>query len=154
MTTIVVDSEMGYMAADRMATDNDCGVTIECPKIKILELKDGIHMLGSSGMESSATIFEEWYESEDNEYCDPLEDIEPDDEFTTVILKPDFTIWVADKFYRPYQVHSRWYATGSGGPFAWAVLMAGCGIKPAMETAIKMDPNSGLGYDIEYLQDY
>ena len=60
--------------------------------------------------------------------------------------------WVADKFMRPYEIHSRWYATGTGGPFAWAVLMAGCGIEKAMETALKMDPNSGFGFDLEYLE--
>ena len=59
MTTIVVDREMGYMAADRMASSNDCEVAIECPKIRTLELSDGTHLMASSGNESSATIFEE-----------------------------------------------------------------------------------------------
>ena len=151
MTTIVVDREMGYMAADRMASSNDCEVAIECPKVRVLELSDGIHLMASAGHEASAQIFEEWYESEDDELLDPLEDMEDVDKFTTVILTPHYEIWIADHMYRMYQVHSRWYAAGTGGPFAWAVLMAGCGIDKAMTTAIKMDPNSGFGYDVEHL---
>jgi len=80
--------------------------------------------------------------------------MEENDKFTTVILKPNCEIWVADHFYRPYRVHSRWYCTGTGGPFAWAILRAGCGIEKAMSTAIEMDPHSGFGYDIERLEDY
>ena len=151
VTTIVVDRKMGYMAADRMATSNDCEVACEYPKIRTLELSDGTHLMASSGHEASAQIFEEWHESESEEYLDPLEDMEDIDKFTTIILNPDCEIWVADHFYRMYKIHSRWYATGTGGPFAWAVLMAGCGIDKAMNTAIKMDPNSGFGYDIEHI---
>ena len=47
-------------------------------------------------------------------------------------------------------IHHRWYAAGSGGVYAWAVLEAGCGIDKAMQTAIKMDPNSGFGYQIRH----
>jgi len=159
MTTIVCDSKMGYMAADRCATSNDCEVACEYPKIRVIEKDDGVHFLATSGYEGSGQIFEEWYEyefKEDGEFSfsEPLEDMEENDKFTTVILKPNCEIWVADHFYRPYRVHSRWYCTGTGGPFAWAILRAGCGIEKAMSTAIEMDPHSGFGYDIERLEDY
>jgi len=155
MTTIVVDSEKGFIAADRMAVSNDCEVSCECPKIRQVSFDDGTHLLASSGMESSAQVFEDWYGNADfdfDEPPEPLEDMEDVDKFTTIILKPNREIWVADHFYRPYRIHSRWYATGTGGPFAWAVLVAGCGIDKAMKTAIKMDPNSGFGYDIVHLK--
>ncbi len=129
MTTIVVDSKIGYMAADRMATSNDCDVCIECPKIKRVTLSDGDHLMASAGHEGSAQIFEEWYESDDDECLDPLEDMEDIDKFTTVILTPAHEIWLADHFYRMYRVHSRWYAAGRGSSFACAILEAGCGIE-------------------------
>ena len=159
MTTIVVDGKMGYIAADRMATSNDCEVACEYPKIRVLQKPDGVHFLATAGYEGSGQIFEEWYEYEfeegaDYEMLEPLEDMEEEDKFTTVILNADGEIWLADHFYRPYQVHSRWYCAGSGGPFAWAVLEAGCGIDKAMKTAIKMDPSSGFGYDIERMEEY
>ncbi len=158
MTTIVVDREMGYIAADRMSTSNDSEVAIECPKIHKLELPDGIHLIACAGAEGSSQIFENWYESGDWE--DPIDALNEDD-FTAIILTPDYDIWIADKFMCPYQLYPglphgkrrrRWYAAGTGGPFAWAVLWAGCGIDVAMETAIAMDPSSGYGFDIEYLE--
>jgi len=148
MTTIVVDGEMGFMAADRMATSNDGDVACEYPKLR----KCGAGIIASAGHEAPATMFEEWFEHGDwDDPLDPLELGEADD-FTAVMLLPNCEIWLADKFMRPYEIHTRWYAAGSGGVFAWAVLMAGCGIEKAMETAIKMDPNSGFGFDLEYLE--
>ncbi len=149
MTTIVVDAEMAYMAADRMATSNDGDVCCEYPKIRRCEKG----LIASAGNEGPATIFEDWFENgEWDEPLEPMEQLEEYDSFTAVMLIDD-QIWVADKFMRPYPIHSRWYAAGTGGPFAWAVLMAGCGIEKAMKTAIKMDPNSGFGHDIEYLHE-
>ena len=149
MTTIVVDREMGYMAADRMATSNDGEVACEYPKIR----KCGAGLIACAGHESPATIFEEWFEYGDwDKPLETMESIDEDYDFTAVMLLPNCEIWLADKFMRPYEIHSRWYAAGSGGPFAWAVLMAGCGIEKAMNTAIKMDPNSGFGFDLEYLK--
>ena len=149
MTTIVVDSSMGFIAADRMATSNDCEVACEYPKIK--RMKD-VGLVASSGSEGPAQIVEDWIEFGD--WDEPLDEMDVgDDDFTVVILTEDCEIKIVDRFCRPYDVFSRWYATGTGGPFAWAVLEAGCGIKKAMTTAIKMDPNSGFGYDIEYLSE-
>lgn len=154
MTTIVCDQEMGYMAADRQATSNDCEVAIECPKIRQIEMTDGIHLVASAGNESPATIFEDWYTSGDwDEPPDDFSSIDEEDSFTSIILTPNSEIWVADKFCKPCRIHSRWYAIGTGGPFAWAALVAGCGIERAMETAIKMDPHSGFDFDLVYLSD-
>ncbi len=148
MTTIVVDSEMGYIAADRMATSNDGEVACEYPKIR----KCGAGIIACAGHEGPATIFEEWFEfGEWHEPLLPMEGLDIGDDFTAVMLTPDSEIWLADKFMRPYEWHTRWYAAGTGGVIAWAILEAGCGIEKAMKTAIKMDPSSGFGFDVEYL---
>ena len=154
MTTIAVDSHVGVMAADRRQVSNDVEVIMECNKISKIDLEDGIHLVGCSGHESPAAIFLDWYEYGDEyETPDPIDlDIEEED-FEAVILAPDGTILVADRFMSPYEIKNRFYCSGTGGPFAWAVLKAGCGIKKAIETAISMDPYSGGGYDIIYLQD-
>lgn len=142
------------MAADRQATSNECDVAIECPKIRRVEMDDGVHLVASAGNEAPATIFEDWYAQGDwDEPPDDMSSIEDEDSFTTLILTPKSEIWVADKFCKPVRIHSRWYAIGSGGAFAWAVLVAGCGIDKAMETAIKMDPHSGFGFDVVFLEE-
>ena len=154
MTTIVADQEMGYLAADRKAVSNDGEVNTLYPKIRQIEIDGEIHLVAYSGNEGPAQIFEEWYEFGDwDEPLDSMESLDEEEDFTAVILQPDGTLMLADKFMRPYLIHERWYAAGTGGVFAWAVLKAGCGIARAMETAIEMDPNSGLGYDVVYLSD-
>ena len=148
MTTIVVDREMGYMAADRMATTNDCEVAIVCPKIRRI---DGVGLVASSGSEGPALLVEDWLENgEWDEPLDPIE-VDEDNDFTTIFLTDESEIFVVDKFCRPYAVETRWYATGSGGIIALSILEAGCGIEKAMETAQRLDPNSGLGYDVVHL---
>lgn len=150
MTTIVVDSEMGYMAADCMATSNDCEVAIECPKIKRMK---NVGLVASSGHEGPSQMVEEWLEYGDwDNPLDPI-DISDDADFTTVVLTEDYEIMIVDRFCRPYIVNHRWYATGTGGVFAWPILEAGCGIEKAMNTAIRLDNNSGFGYDLEYLNE-
>jgi len=151
MTTIFVDQKMGYMAADRMATANDGEIAMECvTKIEQIEIGGDLYLVGLSGLESSGQIFLDWFE--DGEWDDPPGpvEVEEGDEFSVVVLSPN-GIEVADRYCRLTPIKHRWYAIGSGGIFAWAILEAGCGRQKAMETAIKMDPNSGFGYDIIFL---
>lgn len=152
MTTIVVDQKMGYMAADRMITSNDGDVAIACEtKIEQVEIGGDLYLVGISGMEGSGEYFMEWFRDGDWDLPpEPIYDVYQEDAFTAVVLGPD-GIFIADYFCLLTPIHHRWYASGSGGVFAWAVLEAGCGIKKAMETALRMDPNSGFGYDVVYL---
>lgn len=153
MTTIVADNAAGFIAADFQATTNDCDRPIYCPKIKRVTIGDAGYLMASSGNEGPASIFEDWFQHGDwDEPLEPMYNLEENDVFTTVILGKD-GLHVADKFMRLYRIHDRYYATGTGGCAALAVLIAGCGINTAMETAIKMDPHSGFGYEVVYLDD-
>ncbi len=152
MTTIVVDQEMGYMAADRMITSNDGEFAIACDtKIESLEIGGDQYLVGLAGLESSGEYFMNWLRNEPwDEPPEPIYDIYPEDFFTAVVLGPQ-GIQVADHFCLLTPIHHRWYAAGSGGPIAWAILEAGCGITKAMETAIRLDPSSGFGFDVHFL---
>lgn len=151
MTTIVVDKAMGIMAADRMVTTNDGEVAIACDtKIEEVEIGGDLYLVGMAGMEGPAEHFLEWFR--DGDWDDPpsaWESLGDDEAFTVIVLGPE-GIQVADKFMRLTPIHHRWYAIGSGGPYAWAILEAGCGIDKAMATAIRMDPNSGFGYQVRH----
>ena len=152
MTTIVVDSERGYLAADCMATTNEAGVSIFCPKIRVVPKKhDRYDLMACAGTEGPIEIFEAWYK--EGNLDEPLDPISADDEedFTAVILTATGRIYTADKWMRLSRIHSRYFAAGSGGVYAWAVLEAGCSISKAMEVAIRMDPNTGHGWQIKYL---
>jgi hypothetical protein len=132
MTTIVVDRDMGYMAADLMVTANDGEVAMSCDtKIESINIGGDHYLVGAAGMEGPAEHFLEWFREGDwDEPPTPWENL--------------------DESYG-FPIHSRWYAVGSGGTIAWAVLEAGCGIDKAMQTAIKMDPNSGFGYQVRHV---
>jgi ATP-dependent protease HslVU (ClpYQ) peptidase subunit len=149
MTTLVVDKEMGLMAADRMVTTNDGDIAISCEtKIERVDIGGDHYLVGMAGMEGPAEHFLEWFREGDwDELPSAWEGLEDHEAFSVVVLGPG-GIQVADKFMRLTPIHHRWYAIGSGGPFAWAVLEAGCGIDKAMQTALKMDPNSGFGYQV------
>jgi hypothetical protein len=149
MTTIVVDQEMGYMAADRMITSNDGEYAIPCDtKIYAVEIGGDQYLVGLAGLESPGQIFLDWFTDGDwDEPLEPMEGMEETDAFTAIVLGPE-GIQVADKFMRLTPIDYRWYAAGTGGPIAWAVLEAGCGIVKAMETAVRLDPSSGFGFDV------
>jgi hypothetical protein len=151
MTTIVVDRDMGYMAADLMVTSNDGEVALSCDtKIESIDIGGDHYLVGAAGMEGPAEHYLEWFRDGDwDEPPEPWENLDESYGFSIVILGPE-GIQVVDQFMRATPIHNRWYAVGSGGPYAWAVLVAGCGIDKAMDTAISMDPNSGFGYQVRY----
>ncbi len=152
MTTIVVDQKLGFMAADKMITTNDGEFAIPCDtKIERVKIGGDQYLIGLAGLESSGQYFMNWFEGGDwDEPPDPLTDILEDDNFSVIVLGPD-GIECADKFCLLTPIQYRWYAAGTGGPIAWAVLEAGCDIHKAMETATRLDPNSGFGYEVKYL---
>ena len=154
MTTIVVDNKLGLMAADRMVTTNDGDVAISCDtKIESIDIGGDLYLVGAAGMEGPAEHFLEWFREGDwDDPPSPWDSLDAEDSFSILILGPD-GIKIVDKFMRMTPVHHRWYAIGSGGQIAWAVLEAGCGIDKAMETAIRMDPNSGFGFQVRHREE-
>lgn len=153
MTTIVVDRAMGYMAADFQVTTNDGEFSIPC-ETKIFEVDIGgdRYLVGLAGLEGPGLIFLDWFENGDwDEPPEPLTSLDENDDFSVVILGPH-GIQIADKFMQLTDVEHRWYGAGSGGPTAWAILEAGCGIVKAMTTAVRLDPNSGFGFEVKYLE--
>jgi len=155
MTTIVVDQEMGYMAADRRVTSNDGEVIMTCPtKIERVDIGGDKYLIGISGHEGPGYRFLDWFTDGDwDEPLDPMENLEDEHDFSVLMLSEHNGIELVDRFMRPYPIHVRWYGIGSGGLIAWSVLMAGCGIKKAMSTALEMDGGSGGGFEVVYLDD-
>jgi ATP-dependent protease HslVU (ClpYQ) peptidase subunit len=154
VTTIVADREQGYMAADRRVTSNDGEVIMSCPtKIELVEVGDEVWLAGLCGLEGPGFVFLDWLENGDwDEPLEPMTGLEEEDGFSVLILNPE-GLYVVDKFMRMTELFDRWYAVGTGGPFAWAVLKAGCGVEKAMDVAIEMDPHSGSGFDLVFLAD-
>lgn len=153
MTTVVADNVAGFIAADKMAVANDGEIIVaSMSKITRVETLDGDYLVGIAGNEGPITIFLEWVKYGDwDEPLDPMSDLHEDEDFSAIIMG-DENLMLCDKYMRPYEIPGRYYAIGSGGPYAWAVLKAGCGIAKAMEVAIDMDPYSGLDYEVVYIK--
>lgn len=147
MTTVAVDRLVGVMGADRRQTSNDHGVPMSCGKIEAVEVEGGVALVGCAGDEGPISLFLDWYQYDDDENPEPI-DLDEDEDFSAVILMPDHTIMVCDRYLRPYEVNNRYYCIGSGGAFAWGALAGGCDMRKAIEVAIACDPYSGNGYDI------
>ncbi len=152
MTTIVADQKMGYMAGDKMVTSNDGEMAMTCPtKIEEVTIGGDLYLVGISGHEGPGYLFLDWFESGD--WDEPLDamDLEEEHDFSVLILSKHEGLQLVDRFMRPYPLHNRWYAIGTGGVVAWPILEAGCGIQKAMETACRLDPSSGFGFDVKFL---
>lgn len=147
MTTIAVDARRGLIGADCMATSNDCDVAIPCKKISRVFSDDWQGWVASSGNEAPALMVETWLQGTADQ--PDFTSIDDEDSFTTVILTDEREIWLVDKFCYPYMIYSDFYATGTGGSFAWAILEAGLELEAALEVAIRLDPHSGMGVQIE-----
>jgi hypothetical protein len=78
VTTIVVDRDMGFMAADRQVTTNDGEVMIPCDtKIERLEIGGDQYLVGLAGLEGPGLYFLEWLEYGDwDEPCEPIYDLQ------------------------------------------------------------------------------
>jgi hypothetical protein len=152
MTTIVVDQSMNYMAADFMATSNDGEYVMKCgSKIVEVDIGGDQYLVGLAGLEGPGLIFLDWFEYGDwDEPPESMESMDEADDFSAVVLGSN-GIQIADKFMRLTPVENRWYAAGTGGPIAWAILYAGCGIVKAMESALRLDAGSGFGFEVKYL---
>lgn len=151
MTTIAIDASQGAMGSDLMATSNEHEVRISCPKIRRFTGARFSGLMASAGSEGPALVAEDWLASDEEEAPEPLS-LDDSDDFTTVILTDGAReIWVVDKWMRPYRIFENYYAAGSGGGFAWAVLLAGLPIERALEVAIEMDPGSGMGIEVQYV---
>ena len=140
------------MAADFMVTTNDGEMSIRCDtKIEEIDIGGDKYLVGLAGLEGPGFLFLEWFTNGDwDEPPEPIYDIAEEDSFSVLILGPE-GLQVVDKFMRLTPVHHRWYGVGSGSAAAWAILEAGCGISKAMETAVRLDPNSGFGYEVKFL---
>lgn len=147
MTTVVVDTRVGMIASDNMATTNEGDISVYCKKLyKIKKGPNKGDILASVGNEGPFFWFLGKYESDsisDDDSVPPY-DMAFEDAFEAVILTADNRILVADKWFRPYELQADFYASGSGGPFAYGAMKHGASITSAIRVACECDPHSSL----------
>lgn len=65
---------------------------------------------------------------------------------TVLMLRADGTIWLAEQAFRPYRVHSKFAAIGSGSAVAMGAMEAGASALQAVKIAAKHDGGTSGPY--------
>jgi len=148
MTTIVADKRAGVMVSDNQNTIDN----IATPCVKIQRIKKGPNkgtLVGHIGAPGPCFIFMEWYSvHESHDFSEVMDDnqilgLEDDGEdFWCLLMKPDKTIWIVDRFFTPEEIPVQYHALGSGGNIALGAMDAGATAKEAVEIACKRDTYS------------
>ncbi len=137
MTTVAWDGRM--MAADKLAnygnTPNEC--------TKILKTKEGL-LIGASGDLDNTLPFKQWV----------LDGRDPDkkptlyDAFSGMVIELNGSITYYTHRLVASTISMKHWVLGSGGDYALGAMAAGKSAKEAVEIAIRLDVNSGIGVDV------
>lgn len=146
MTTIAFRD--GIMASDSQATDDYLSLdTSKVHKVKFYKNPDAKKktsaLVGLSGVLEDCLIFIDHYYGIDSQLAngsDP-KGIFKDLDVWGLIYEEEVLYQVAPR--RPIPLEGKFHATGSGGVFAQAAMMAGATAKEAVEIAKELDPYTG-----------
>lgn len=161
MTTVAVDAKLKFMAADKQVTftsRSDNGPrALSRNKIKHIIHRDdeiGECLIACSGMSEVCEAFVEWFSLIDSEReklkrkkCPTTND------FEAIVLLSDGSLWWYGKNWYPVELKERYFAIGSGSNYALGALHAGATVVEAVKIASKLDPNSGMGVQVERIKD-
>ncbi len=129
MTTIAWDGES--LACDSMAITG--GVIDQYPTKKIFKKRDVYYLLAGDYAQSLAVM--DWL-------VDGKEKPEfPKPDYEVIAIQGSGGKCYSGELY-PYSIKPP-FAVGSGSEFAYGAMLSGKTAKEAVETAIKLDPNSG-----------
>lgn len=139
MTTIAVRLDEAIMVSDSQVTLEHKGINY--PAVKIV--KRGGQLIGAAGHAGDCTRFIKWAASKFTDK-EPkwAEDEGAEDAVTGIVLREDgIYIW-SQGDPEPEKIEADFYAIGSGGKAARAVMELGHGAEKAVEVACKVDPYS------------
>lgn len=147
MTTIIADlrCERPTMIADNQMMAPGSNSSQPCRKL--FRIKDGPnagHIVGTAGYVCPCLIFINWYtQKAERDWSDPSSlarvdlDLEQED-FDCLILRPA-GIFAVDRFFIPYRLECRYYASGSGTAYALGAMDQGASIQEALTIACHRD---------------
>lgn len=135
MTTIAYRG--GVLASDTQMTDGN----IKSSGRKLHYVKDKAAWVGVAGAVCDCQKFLRWFAdvAEEDEEFD-----EDEDDFVALVMYDDGKVecWTADLKKDVLEV-GEFYAIGSGGPAALAAMHMGADARKAVETAARVDLNTG-----------
>lgn len=153
MTTLVYDRRTKTIGVDSRNTDSSAqGFSIN----KIERISGGRYFLGS-GHCYTINLAKQWADANFSEEAwpdfSPIRDDEDKFGMSCLIISEDGEkVILLDSELIPMEVFDDIVATGSGGMFAKAALLAGATIQKAIEIAIELDVNSGYPVRVERIE--
>jgi hypothetical protein len=140
MTTIAYKN--GILAADRLAQMAGWGVEIT----KIQRLPDG-RLLGGAGNMDFLLQMYDWIATGEDPARFPSTQANKEDWEPILCVMPDGTLLRYERTPYPLELHTPFYAAGSGRDFALAAMHLGKSAPEAVAVASELDLNTGRGVD-------
>lgn len=133
MTTICYRD--GVLAADSLVTLGSTKVHGSYQKIRRI----GDYLIGTAGSVAACQAFVEWLKEGDDTHAPPK------GEYGALIVGPRGVVReIENGSVLPRPRGAKFFALGSGGPFALAAMYAGASATEAVKIAAKIDTNTGL----------
>jgi ATP-dependent protease HslVU (ClpYQ) peptidase subunit len=105
-------------------------------------------LIGGCGDIQEVLLFVEWYESGQLKTDKPML---TRDSFTGYVVDENKVLWRFDHLLVPYKITRPFWAAGSGADYAMGAMAAGQSARRAVEIAIDLDINSGMGVQWMFL---
>ena len=143
------------MAADQQMTASD-GQRLFHKKVRRARYDGSDVLMATCGDAEASVAFYLWLEEQEKWRSGlPPEGEHKDihypskaDFHALVMFSNGDVLWFGPTGY-PVEIRERWHGIGSGSSYALGALHAGADIKKALQIAIKMDSQSGLGVQVE-----
>lgn len=133
MTTIVYRD--GVLAADSLATMGDTKIHGRYMKIRRI----GTHLVGTAGSVADSENFINWLKHGEEG------DLPPKGNYSALIVDPRGRVReIENGSVLPVPRGAKFFAIGSGAPYAMGALYAGASAAEAVKIAAKIDTNTGL----------
>lgn len=133
MTTIAYRD--GVLAADSLVTLGSTKVHGSYQKIRRI----GDHIIGTAGSVASCQAFIDWIRMGDGET------LPPKGEYNALIIDPRGRVReIENGSVLPVPRGAKFFAIGSGSPYALAAMYAGANAAEAVKIAAKIDTSTGL----------
>jgi len=143
MTTIAYRD--GVIAADTQETWEDGSFT---PCVKLYRMPKSVaevggHIVGLAGGSYAGELFLEWYQVGDWDNPPDLVNLDLEEDFEAIIVKPDGSLWSCNRLFAFIPHKTEYFATGSGGKVALGAMAMGATAEEAVRAAIKHDCYTG-----------
>lgn len=140
MTTVAFRD--GVLATDSRGNHSDAGI-VKAKKLFRKTIGRREHIIGVAGDLFSAMVFIDWYGTKERP-PEALAHLFDEGEDFEALIWTGKKLFEANRLCRLVEIEDKYYAIGSGAPYALAAMDCGKSAAEAIRIACRRDNNSGL----------